>query len=164
MREREDALPWPSFEGGHGEQREQGLWDIVEMKLRIRPFTRFLVDMFIFDFQVVSPRQRVRHPFPPHTSLTCNLPYSASIYRCRSRRSPEISTDLRSDLQETTFTLNSWTPMQANMNCSRKVTSMMFPMVLMATTTHCTTCYERETSLQRPGRDEHLLWDPSHDW
>lgn len=38
-------------------------------------------------------------------------------------------------------TLNSWTPMQANMNCRRVVTIMMFPMVLMATNTHWTTCW-----------------------
>lgn len=30
--------------------------------------------------------------------------------------------------------------MQANMNCSRVVTIMMLPIVLMATNTHCTTC------------------------
>lgn len=38
------------------------------------------------------------------------------------------------------FTLNSWTPMQANMNCSKVVTITMFPMVRMATNTHWTTC------------------------
>ena len=31
--------------------------------------------------------------------------------------------------------------MQANMNCRRVVTIMMFPMVLMATNTHWTTCW-----------------------
>lgn len=40
-----------------------------------------------------------------------------------------------------TVTLKSWTPMQANMNCRRVVTIMMFPMVLMATNTHWTTCW-----------------------
>lgn len=38
------------------------------------------------------------------------------------------------------LTLKSWTPMQANMNCRRVVTRTMFPMVRMATNTHCTTC------------------------
>lgn len=38
------------------------------------------------------------------------------------------------------FTLNNWTPMQANMNCSKVVTITMFPMVRMATNTHWTTC------------------------
>lgn len=36
--------------------------------------------------------------------------------------------------------MKSWTPMQANMNCSRVVTITMFPMVRMATNTHWTTC------------------------
>ena len=36
--------------------------------------------------------------------------------------------------------MKSWTPMQANMNCRRVVTRTMFPMVRMATNTHCTTC------------------------
>lgn len=40
------------------------------------------------------------------------------------------------------LTLNSCTPMQANMNCSRVVTIMMLPIVRMATNTHCTTCCE----------------------
>lgn len=37
-------------------------------------------------------------------------------------------------------TLKSCTPMQANMNCRSVVTIMIFPMVRMATNTHCTTC------------------------
>ena len=37
------------------------------------------------------------------------------------------------------LTLNSCTPITANMNSSRHVTNMMLPMVLMATMTHCTT-------------------------
>lgn len=37
-------------------------------------------------------------------------------------------------------TLKSCTPIQANINCSRVVTIMMLPMVLMATNTHWTTC------------------------
>lgn len=43
-------------------------------------------------------------------------------------------------------TLKSWTPMQANMNCSRVVTIMMFPMVLMATNTHWTTCWNTQVT------------------
>lgn len=46
-------------------------------------------------------------------------------------------------------TLNSWTPMQANMNCRRVVTIMMFPMVLMATNTHWTTCWNTVVRMQR---------------
>lgn len=38
------------------------------------------------------------------------------------------------------LTLKSCTPMQANMNCRSVVTIMMFPIVLMATNTHWTTC------------------------
>lgn len=38
------------------------------------------------------------------------------------------------------LTLKSCTPMQANMNCRSVVTIMIFPMVRMATNTHCTTC------------------------
>lgn len=37
-------------------------------------------------------------------------------------------------------TLNSCTPIQANMNWSKVVTIMMLPIVLMATNTHWTTC------------------------
>lgn len=45
------------------------------------------------------------------------------------------------------LTLKSCTPIQANMNCSRVVTIMMLPMVLMATNTHCTTCYTEKNCL-----------------
>lgn len=38
-------------------------------------------------------------------------------------------------------TLNICTPMTANMNCSNDVTNNMLPIVLMATITHWTTCY-----------------------
>lgn len=40
-------------------------------------------------------------------------------------------------------TLNICTPITANMNCSKFVTNNMLPMVLIATTTHCTTCYNQ---------------------
>ena len=43
-------------------------------------------------------------------------------------------------LARRSLTLKSWTPMHANMNCRSVVTSTMFPMVRMATNTHCTTC------------------------
>lgn len=43
-------------------------------------------------------------------------------------------------LARRSLTLKSCTPMQANMNCRRVVTSTMFPIVRMATKTHCTTC------------------------
>lgn len=43
--------------------------------------------------------------------------------------------------QQAGLTLKSWTPMHANMNCRRVVTRTMFPMVRMATNTHCTTCW-----------------------
>lgn len=56
------------------------------------------------------------------------------------------------------LTLKSWTPMQANMNCSRVVTIMMFPMVLMATNTHWTTCWNTHTT--RPVRRP-LIGPPS---
>lgn len=46
------------------------------------------------------------------------------------------------------LTLKSWTPMQANMNCRRVVTRTMFPMVRMATNTHCTTCCGRRQGAQ----------------
>lgn len=39
------------------------------------------------------------------------------------------------------FTLNSWTPITANINCSRYVTNIMLPIVLIATITHFTTYY-----------------------
>lgn len=38
-------------------------------------------------------------------------------------------------------TLNNWTPITANINCSKHVTSTIFPIVFTATITHCTTCY-----------------------
>lgn len=41
------------------------------------------------------------------------------------------------------LTLKSCTPMQANINWSSVVTMTMLPMVLMATNTHCTTCWNR---------------------
>lgn len=39
-------------------------------------------------------------------------------------------------------TLNNWTPITANINCRRHVTRTIFPIVLTATITHCTTCYK----------------------
>lgn len=39
------------------------------------------------------------------------------------------------------FTLNSCTPITANINCSRYVTNIMLPIVLIATITHFTTYY-----------------------
>lgn len=41
-------------------------------------------------------------------------------------------------------TLNSWTPITANMNSSKHVTRTILPIVLTATMTHCTTCYNVE--------------------
>ena len=41
-------------------------------------------------------------------------------------------------------TLKSWTPITANMNSRRNVTSTMLPMVLTATITHWTTCWNEE--------------------
>ena len=45
-------------------------------------------------------------------------------------------------------TLKSWTPMQANMKFSSMVTKTMLPMVLMATNTHWTTCYQHTDETQ----------------
>lgn len=39
-------------------------------------------------------------------------------------------------------TLNNCTPITANINCRRHVTSTIFPIVFTATMTHCTTCYK----------------------
>ena len=50
------------------------------------------------------------------------------------------SVSLEWSLQEKNFPLKSCTPMTANMNCRRRVTRTMLPMVLTATMTHCTTC------------------------
>lgn len=58
------------------------------------------------------------------------------------------TTTLKSPLYQThrlmgvvnSLTLKSWTPMQANMKSRSMVTNTMFPMVLMATNTHWTTC------------------------
>ena len=53
------------------------------------------------------------------------------------------------------LTLKSWTPMQANMKSSSMVTSTIFPMVLTATNTHWTTCYEdRDIKDDESGQNE----------
>lgn len=49
------------------------------------------------------------------------------------------------------ITLKSWTPMTANMNCRRYVTSMIFPMVFIATITHLTTYYKQ--GKKHPGKN-----------
>lgn len=49
------------------------------------------------------------------------------------------------------LTLKSCTPIQANMNCSRVVTIMILPIVLIATKTHWTTCWkERKKKYFKP--------------
>jgi hypothetical protein len=48
----DDDLLWPSFERCHGEESEQGLWNIVKMKLGIGPFACFFVHLSATNFQV----------------------------------------------------------------------------------------------------------------
>lgn len=77
--------------------------------------------------------------------LTCNLLCSSSIYRYKNKKFPERKSFIvQLDWKSFDSTLKSWTPIQANMNCRRNVTSMMFPMVFIATTTHWTTCCTRK--------------------
>lgn len=55
------------------------------------------------------------------------------------------------------LTLKSCTPIQANINWSKVVTMTMLPMVLMATNTHCTTCWNNHKKIM----GEHML-DTQH--
>ena len=74
---------------------------------------------------------------------------------CSTHKSQLISIDFGSGSKRRT--LKSWTPMTANMNSNRQVTSIMLPMVLTATMTHWTTCCADEISIVMPSKVTLLL-------
>lgn len=131
---------WPTFEGGHDEERDHGCADVIKVEVVVAPdalLGHWLRRISLLVVDELASALGLRHLRQVITAVEGALE------------------ELDSDNGEHELKWRGYEGKRGGrVTWSMKVTSIMFPMVLTATMTHCTTCFSPLARLMaRRGRN-----------